>query len=260
MTDQSTPVSHGQAQNPVSQPPKNMIFGGEVNFSDGDHFELPTQTSEEPLTFDPPLSAENRQSQPVATEDFAAFDPFGDEKADEMPVKAAPFMPPTTDNEPISSDDESIKNEEFPVEKSNSSPEIFNEEQSIVEDIIPRIESVSIPKTGNPLFDKFFSLTDTARAIFALSEDKSNFTIVGGKTDTSLLEYFVYLIEDEINHLDLFIKKVETQNEEEHEHLLQWSYDTSKQHLDILVDEILLYQLDETAAETSGVFDKLNKF
>ncbi|MDR3169724.1 MAG: hypothetical protein LBU27_08570 [Candidatus Peribacteria bacterium] len=122
------------------------------------------------------------------------------------------------------------------------------------------LETTPIPKTGNTLFDKFLSLTDTARAIFALSEDKSSFKIIGNKTETTLIEYFVYLIEDEIDHLDLFIKKVETQGDEEDEHLLQWSYDTAKQRLDILVDEMLLYQFNQKNTEANGVFDKLNKF
>jgi hypothetical protein len=54
----------------------------------------------------------------------------------------------------------------------------------------------------------------------------------------------VYLVEDEEFHLDLFIKKVDTNTEtqEEDEHLLQRSYHTQLQTLNIFVDEILLYQ------------------
>jgi hypothetical protein len=74
----------------------------------------------------------------------------------------------------------------------------------------------------------------------------------------------VYLVEDEEDHIDLFIKKVETDNEaeEEDEHLLQWSYHTQTQHLDIFVDEILLYQLEGSEEERKNmqIIDKLDKF
>jgi hypothetical protein len=51
-------------------------------------------------------------------------------------------------------------------------------------------------------------------------------------------------VEDEEHYTDLFIKKVDTNNQtqEENEHLLQWSYHTQLQTLDVFVDEFLLYQ------------------
>jgi hypothetical protein len=76
----------------------------------------------------------------------------------------------------------------------------------------------------------------------------------------------VYLVEDEENHIDLFIKKVETHSgtEEEEEHLLQWSYTTTNQNLDIFVDEILLYQFGEGEEDFSDkkteIIDKAHKF
>jgi hypothetical protein len=80
------------------------------------------------------------------------------------------------------------------------------------------------------------------------------------------LEYFVYLVEDEENHIDLFIKKVETANEteEETEHLLQWSYTTTNHNLDVFVDEILLYQFgaeaEEETEKKAEIINKLDKF
>jgi hypothetical protein len=70
----------------------------------------------------------------------------------------------------------------------------------------------------------------------------------------------VYLVEDEENHIDLFIKKVETNSvtDVETEHLLQWSYTTTTQEVDVLVDEVLLYQLKtDTSPE---ILSKLDKF
>jgi hypothetical protein len=57
------------------------------------------------------------------------------------------------------------------------------------------------------------------------------------------LEYLFYLIEEEDEPIDLYIKKVETYqgNEEENEHLLQFSYNKDKE-LNIFVDEIILYE------------------
>jgi transcription initiation factor IIF auxiliary subunit len=48
------------------------------------------------------------------------------------------------------------------------------------------------------------------------------------------------LIEEENEPIDLYIKKIETTNEEEIEHLLQFSYNNKV--LDIFVDEIILYE------------------
>jgi hypothetical protein len=68
-------------------------------------------------------------------------------------------------------------------------------------------------------------------------------------------------VEDEEQHIDLFIKRVETDNDtqEEVEHLLQRSYTTDSQHLDIFVDEILLYQIGKKADDRT-IIDKLDKF
>jgi hypothetical protein len=78
------------------------------------------------------------------------------------------------------------------------------------------------------------------------------------------LEYFIYLVEDEDDHIDLFIKKIETNTttNEEQEHLLQWAYTINGQHLDIFVDEMLLYQLDTPPEpeKLNEIIEKLDKF
>jgi hypothetical protein len=58
-----------------------------------------------------------------------------------------------------------------------------------------------------------------------------------------MLEYLFYLIEEEDEPVDLYIKKVEIdqESEEENEHLVQFSYNENKE-LNIFVDEIILYE------------------
>jgi hypothetical protein len=113
----------------------------------------------------------------------------------------------------------------------------------------------------SPIIEKFLSLVQTAKTIFSLQEDQHSFTLLGEKTATSTLEYYVYLVEDEENHLDLFVKKINIDNKssDEEEHLLQWSYHTQLQTLHIFVDEILLYQ-GETPDDDRIILEKLNKF
>ena len=76
------------------------------------------------------------------------------------------------------------------------------------------------------------------------TEEQSNFfKILWWKTENTKLEYLFYLIEEPNEPIDLFIKKVETSNKnnEETEHLVQFSYDKNKS-LNIFVDEVILYQ------------------
>ncbi|GHV25346.1 hypothetical protein FACS1894176_03600 [Bacteroidia bacterium] len=290
MTDQNTPITNGNKQNPAVQQPKKNFFGGEVNFNDA-NFEVqgdstPTtdeiapnpyapepKKAEEIISFEPEIAAEPTQTE---TDELAGFDPFGDDDEDNEVADPAvqqggseaeeEFVPeenPT--KEPLAPIEEEIDNEEGASRDSglSLSDEATEEEETTEKEDISNEETIEIEpskKTGNELFDKFLSLTDTARAIFALQEDKSNFKIIGGKTSDNLLEYFVYLIEDEADHIDLFIKKVETQDDEEDEHLLQRTYTTTSQHLDIFVDEMLLYQFTKDNKEANGVTDKLNKF
>ncbi|MDR2541401.1 MAG: hypothetical protein LBD11_06710 [Candidatus Peribacteria bacterium] len=289
MTDQITPTTNGQRQNPSTQQPKKNFFGGEVNFNDTNfevHGEQPPKTDEiAPISYAPePEKAEEIISfepeitvDPVETEtdELTDFDPFGDDEETETVETIEPtqpieeVQPDEIVEEPIEEtiEDSSAEEIEEKAEKEKVSlpieeTEEETEEEEIEQNIEPEetIELEPSKKTGNELFDKFLSLTDTARAIFALQEDKSNFKIIGGKTADNLLEYFVYLIEDEADHIDLFIKKVETQDDEEEEHLLQWTYTTTSQHLDIFVDEMLLYQFTKDNKEANGITDKLNKF
>lgn len=243
------------------------------------------EKAEEAITFEPnipetPVQTETNET--TETEDLADFDPFGDEEEELEIVETVktpeptPTIPEEPVPEPLEEPTEEIEeeiaeeitediptiSEEIATEETPQPTEATEEEAEEEEDTPEEtIELEPTPKTGNELFDKFLSLTDTARSVFALQDDKSNFKIIGGKNADKLLEYFVYLIEDETDHVDLFIKKVETQNdEEEDEHLLQWSYTTTGQHLDIFVDEMLLYQFTAKTTEANGVLDKLNKF
>jgi hypothetical protein len=90
-------------------------------------------------------------------------------------------------------------------------------------------------------------LVQNVRGTFKLEhkdwEQNPYFKIIWWKTDNSILEYLFYLIEEENEPIDLYIKKVETNQEnwEENEHLVQFSYNENKE-LNIFVDEIILYE------------------
>jgi hypothetical protein len=90
-------------------------------------------------------------------------------------------------------------------------------------------------------------LVQNAREIFKLErkdwQQNPYFEILWSKTDESTLEYLFYLIEEEDEPIDLYIKKVETIQEtwEENEHLVQFSYNEDKE-LNIFVDEVILYE------------------
>ncbi|MDR0859478.1 MAG: hypothetical protein LBO09_00390 [Candidatus Peribacteria bacterium] len=275
MTDQNAPITNGQTPNPTVQQPKKNFFGGEVNFNDANfevHGEQAPQTptpeteeiaptpyaseaekAEEIISFEPEIAETPIQNE---IEEVADFDPFGDDEDSEVveTVSTLPEKETQVAGEEFVTEENPTEETVAPAEEDEDGKEEDEENDG------ETIEFEPTTKTGNELFDKFLSLTDTARAIFALQEDKSNFKIIGGKTSDNLLEYFVYLIEDETDHIDLFIKKVETQEDEEDEHLLQRSYTTTNQHLDIFVDEMLLYQFTQDNKEANGVLDKLNKF
>ena len=94
---------------------------------------------------------------------------------------------------------------------------------------------------------QFMHLVQNVRGIFKLErknrEQNPYFKILWWKTKDSTLEYLFYLIEEENEPIDLYIKKVEilNENEDENEHLVQFSYSEDKE-LNILVDEIILYE------------------
>ena len=107
------------------------------------------------------------------------------------------------------------------------------------------------------------------RGIFKLErkdwEQNPYFRILWWKTDDSTLEYLFYLIEEDNEPIDLYIKKVETnqENGEENEHLVQFSYNWDKE-LNIFVDEVILYEKinksDSDNAEYNDTKTILEKF
>jgi hypothetical protein len=109
-------------------------------------------------------------------------------------------------------------------------------------------------------------LVQNARGIFKLErkdwEQNPYFKILWWKTSNSSLEYLFYLIEEENEPIDLYIKKVNKENEEESEHLVQFSYNRDKE-LNIFVDEIILYERINKADsgtlqynDTKAIFEK----
>ena len=97
------------------------------------------------------------------------------------------------------------------------------------------------------LSQQFYRLVQISRDIFNIEhknwENNPYYKIIWGKTENEILEYFLYLIEQEDEPIDLFIKKLETNKEtwDEIEHLVQFSYDMDK-NLNVFVDEVILYE------------------
>jgi hypothetical protein len=112
-------------------------------------------------------------------------------------------------------------------------------------------------------------LVQNVRGIFKLErrdwEQNPYFKILWWKTNDSTLEYLFYLIEEENEPIDLYIKKVETDQVdlEENEHLVQFSYNEDKE-LNIFVDEVILYEninkSDNNTAEYNDTKTILEKF
>jgi hypothetical protein len=90
-------------------------------------------------------------------------------------------------------------------------------------------------------------LVQNVRKIFKIEhkndENINHFKVLWWKTEDLTTEYLFYLIEEKDEPIDLYIKKVEVnrENEQENEHLLQFSYNENKE-LNIFVDEIILYE------------------
>ena len=156
---------------------------------------------------------------------------------------------------------ETIK--EKKIKKNSATGEIISEEEIELEQWqdIPDTESdEEYQPTDEEIFEQepeffandeisqqFMHLVQNLRGIFKLErkdwEQNPYFKILGWKTENSTLEYLFYLIEEEGEPIDLYIKKVETnqENEDENEHLVQFSYNEDKE-LSIFVDEIILYE------------------
>jgi len=224
--------------------------------------EQPTEHRTDNLPTSPTTDEKKAEDTVAEPENEEMFDPFDEDDDNEShnephnePRRDASLTRPNgeavphTDNEPLNNN-EPLND----TEPSNDDEPSHNPNQ-------PTIEKPTKPNSGSNLIDKFLNLTTIAKNIFSLSEDKQSFNILGNKNDKSTLEYFIYLVEDEENHLDLFIKKVETNTitDVEDEHLLQRSYNTSTQTLDIFVDEILLYQFP-SSINTTEITTKLEKF
>ncbi|MBQ7074133.1 hypothetical protein IJM86_03590 [bacterium] len=119
----------------------------------------------------------------------------------------------------------------------------------------------------NPeILEKFSNVYGLTKKILSISEDNTSFSFSGGETVNSKIEYQIYLIEDEEDHTDLFFKKIETKQEtgDEEEHLIQWTYNKTKDKLDVFVDEVILYEIGNGHTEEEKwenmIIEKLNKF
>ena len=109
------------------------------------------------------------------------------------------------------------------------------------------------------LSQQFMHLVENTRSIFKLEhrdwEQDHYFKILWWKTNNSTLEYLFYLIEEENEPIDLYIKKVENNQEswEENEHLVQFSYNNKE--LNIFVDEVILYEMINKAESDSSEYN-----
>ena len=126
-----------------------------------------------------------------------------------------------------------MPNTEEDEEYQPSAEEIFEQEPEFFAD--------------DEISQQFMHLVQNVRGIFKLErkDDEQNpyFKILWWKTKESTLEYLFYLIEEEGEPIDLYIKKIETdqKSSEETEHLVQFSYNEDKE-LNIFVDEVILYE------------------
>ena len=260
-------------------PNKRTFFGGEVNFKDTDTFkavddEQQVEDEQQETHWTENLSTSGIQEEETKEEkswpipeqvDEKMFDPFEEEKNEASnngtswqggaTLSVTKGSRGLTEEEPICTCTEECASGYNP----NCTCEC--EECNCREPKEETAENPTKPHIENPLIDKFLHLVATAKNIFSISEDKQSFNILWNKNDKSILEYFIYLVEDEEDHTDLFIKKVETNTitDVENEHMLQRSYTTTTQTLDIFVDEILVYQFP-SSINTTEIISKLEKF
>ena len=141
---------------------------------------------------------------------------------------------------------EIITDEEIQLEQWQDNPNSENDEdyQPTEEELFEHEPEFF---ANDELSQQFMHLVQNAREIFKLErkdwQQNPYFKILWSKTDNSTLEYLFYLIEEEDEPIDLYIKKIETVQEtwEENEHLVQFSYNEDKE-LNIFVDEVILYE------------------
>jgi hypothetical protein len=141
---------------------------------------------------------------------------------------------------------ETITDEELQLEQWQDDPDSEDEEeyQPSAEELFEREPEFF---ADDEISQQFMNLVQNVRGIFKLErkdwEQNPYFKILWWKTNNSTLEYLFYLIEEENEPIDLYIKKVEINQDswEENEHLVQFSYNEDKE-LNIFVDEVILYE------------------
>ena len=141
---------------------------------------------------------------------------------------------------------EKVSDEEIQLEQWQDMPNLENDEE-----YNPSDEEIFEQEpdffADDEMSQQFFHLVKNVRWIFKLEhkdgEHNPYFKILWWKTPNSTLEYLFYLIEEEDEPIDLYIKKVEVDqwNWEENEHLVQFSYNKD-QELNVFVDEVILYE------------------
>ena len=141
---------------------------------------------------------------------------------------------------------EKVSDEEIQLEQWQDMPNLENNEE-----YNPSDEEIFEQEpdffADDEMSQQFFHLVKNVRWIFKLEhkdgEHNPYFKILWWKTPNSTLEYLFYLIEEEDEPIDLYIKKVEVDqwNWEENEHLVQFSYNKD-QELNVFVDEVILYE------------------
>jgi hypothetical protein len=141
---------------------------------------------------------------------------------------------------------ETITDEEIQLEQWQDDPDSEDEEeyQPSAEELFEREPEFF---ADDEISQQFMNLVQNVRGIFKFErkdwEQNPYFKILWWKTNNSTLEYLFYLIEEENEPIDLYIKKVEINQDswEENEHLVQFSYNEDKE-LNIFVDEVILYE------------------
>lgn len=196
-----------------------------------------------------------------------------DGKVEEENYDFQDFSPFDADEEAI--DDALVGDEEGEEVKNQNDGEVFQEKQQMSpeEEMNTSFSNDSIETeedndgNKNPeILEKFSNVYGLTKKILSISEDNTSFSFSGGETVNSKIEYQIYLIEDEEDHTDLFFKKIETKQEtgDEEEHLIQWTYNKTKDKLDVFVDEVILYEIGNGHTEEEKwenmIIEKLNKF
>ncbi len=168
---------------------------------------------------------------------------------DDQPTKVSPKNKENTKYKKIrrnSATWETISDEEIELEQWQDMPnDEDDEEYQLSDEELFEQEPEFFAK--DELSQQFMQLIQNVRWIFKLErkdwEQNPYFKILGWKTENSILEYLFYLIEEKDEPIDLYIKKVEIyqENEQENEHLVQFSYNEDKE-LNVFVDEVILYE------------------